>query len=215
MRVVIAGGSGKVARLLQARLAERGHVPVALVRKQEQVDELVAGGVEATLIDLESASVEELAGAVTGADAVVFAAGAGGGDVRRTYAIDRDAEIRFSQAAEQAGVRRYVLVSTIGAGAPEHLEEESDYLVAKGEADADLVRRDLDWTIIRPGYLSNDPAAGTITTADPNSWQGAGIPRGDVADVVATALETPATVGRIVVVFGGGTPVREALEALR
>src|SRR5688500_1753372 len=158
MRVVIAGGHGQIALLLERMLAERGDQPVGLVRNPDHVTDLEEAGAEAVVLDLERASVEELAAVLEGADAVVFAAGGGpNSGAARKETVDKGAAVLLADAAEQAGVRRYLMVSSMGT---EQADPDSDdifqvYLRAKKAADDDLRRRDLDWTVVRPGRLTD------------------------------------------------------------
>ncbi len=165
MRIVIAGGHGQIALRLERLLAARGDEAAGIIRKPEQADDLRELGAEPIVLDLESASVEEVAQALEGADAAVFAAGAGpGSGVERKETVDKAAAILFADAAVRAGVRRFVIVSSMGAD-PEHQGDEvfDVYLRAKGEADAYVQSQDaLDWTILRPGQLTDDPGTGLV-----------------------------------------------------
>lgn len=159
MRIVIAGGHGQIALRLERLLAARGDEVVGIVRDPGQRDDLRAVGAEPVVLDLESATVEETTEALRGADAVVFAAGAGpNSGTDRKDTVDRGAAVLFADAAERAGVRRYVVVSSMGADADHPGDEVFDaYLRAKGAADAYVRSRTaLDWTILRPGMLTND-----------------------------------------------------------
>ncbi|HEX8488299.1 MAG TPA: NAD(P)H-binding protein, partial [Propionibacteriaceae bacterium] len=164
MRVAIAGGHGQIALIVERLLSESGHEAVGIIRNPEHAaDLLVAGGLPLVL-DLENTDVDTLATDLDGVDAVVFAAGGGpSSGAARKLTVDRDAAILLADAAERRGIGRYVLISALAA---DDFEPDSDdvfqiYLRAKSEADADLRRRDLDWTIIRPGGLTNDPPQGT------------------------------------------------------
>lgn len=212
MRIVIAGGHGQIALLLTRRLAERGDVGVGLIRNQDHEAEVVAAGGEAALFDLEAGSVEQLTDIVRGADAVVFAAGAGpNSTAARKRTVDRDGAVMLAEAALGAAVRRYVLVSSMGADDfdPESGEIFQLYLRAKSEADAAVRARELDWTIIRPGGLTDDPATGRVQIAE-STGRGS-IPRDDVAAVIVAALNEPATIGRQFEVISGQTQISEAL----
>lgn len=215
MRVVIAGGHGKIALLLERLLAGRGDDVVGLIRNPDQVGDVEATGAWAVLCDLEKAGVDELAAQLAGADAVVFAAGAGpGSGIPRKDTVDRGAAVLLADAATAAGVRRYVQVSSINADAapPEGTDDVfGAYLRAKRAADDDLRARPLDWTILRPGRLTDDPPAGTVTLA-PHVERGA-VTRADVAAVIVALLDTPATVGKVWELVGGDTPVDEAVAA--
>lgn len=213
MRVVIAGGHGRIALLLEQLLAGRGDTAVGLVRNPAHVPDLEAVGAQAVVLDLEQATVAAVAEVLTGADAVVFAAGAGpGSGVDRKQTVDRDAAILLADAAEAAGVDRYVMVSAISAD-DRSLDDGYDevfraYIRAKAEADADVrARAGLRSTIVRPGRLTDDPATASVYIADAT---GRGeIPRADVAAVLAAVLDSPGTVGRTFELIGGDTPISE------
>jgi uncharacterized protein YbjT (DUF2867 family) len=217
MRVVIAGGHGKIALILERLLSERGDTPVGLIRNPDHVTDLEAAGAQAAVVDLESTTPADVAAHLEGADAVVFAAGAGpGSGAARKQTVDCDGAILLADAAEAAGVRRYVLISAIGADV-EVPDEFGDpvfvaYLRAKGHAD-DVIRErtDLDATIVRPGHLTNDPGTGRVELSDQT---GRGdIPRADVAAVLLAVLDTPATAGRTFEVISGETPIYEAVTS--
>jgi uncharacterized protein YbjT (DUF2867 family) len=215
MRIVIAGGHGKIALILERLLSQRGDSVVGFIRNPEQAADLDATGAEPVVVDLENASVDEVAAHLRGADAVVFAAGAGpGSGAARKETVDRDAAILVADAAQTAKVKRYVMISAMGADA-EAPDEAGDpvfvaYLRAKGAADDNVrARRALDSTIVRPGHLTNDPATGRVTIAD-DTGRG-DIPRADVAAVLLAVLDTPGTAGRMFEVISGDTPITDAL----
>ncbi|WP_324651263.1 SDR family oxidoreductase [Georgenia sp. H159] len=214
MRVVIAGGHGQIAQHLERRLAERGDTPVGIVRNPDHRADLEANGAEVAVLDLEQASVADLAAVLEGADAVVFAAGAGpGSGAARKETVDRDAAVLLADAAEQAGVRRYVMVSAMGADSGGGGGEDvfSVYLDAKKAADDDVIARDLDWTVVRPGGLTEDPGTGRVRVA---ASTGRGqVPREDVAAVIVAVLDRPASARQVLEVIGGDTPVEEAVAA--
>ncbi|MBO3083049.1 NAD(P)H-binding protein [Cellulomonas fengjieae] len=216
MRIAIAGGHGKVARLLSHDLTKRGDVPVALVRQLAHVDDVVADGAEGVVLDLERANARDVAEAIAGADAVVFAAGAGpGSGADRKDTVDRAGAALLADGAEQAGVRRYVLVSSMGAGAPPPPgtdEVFAAYLAAKHAAEQDLRDRDLDWTILRPGGLTDGPAQGLVRL-DESVPQGS-IPRADVAAVLAALLHEPASAGLVLELVQGVVPIDAAIAAV-
>lgn len=172
-------------------------------------------GAEPVLCDLESASVEEVARHLEGADAAVFAAGAGpGSGADRKNTVDRDAAVLFADAAERAGARRYIVVSSMGAD-PDHPGDEifDAYLRAKGEADAYVRgRAALDWTVLRPGMLTDDAGTGLVRL-EASTGRGP-IPRDDVAAVLAELLETPATAGLTLELVSGSTPVSVAAKSV-
>ncbi|MFJ9578861.1 NAD(P)H-binding protein [Streptomyces sp. NPDC101191] len=215
MRVVIAGGHGRIALRLERLLAAGGHEPVGIIRRPEQEADLRAAGARAVVLDLESASVGEVAAALEGADAAVFAAGAGpGSGADRKDTVDRAAAVLFADAAEAAGVRRFLIVSSMGADARHQGDDVFDvYLRAKGAAD-DAVRAHpgLDWTILRPGMLTDDAGKGLVRL-EAETGRGP-IPRDDVAAVLAELLDTPATAGLTLEVIEGSTPVSVAVRAV-
>jgi nucleoside-diphosphate-sugar epimerase len=188
MRVVIAGGHGKIALRLARLLAARGDEPVGVVRNPDHVEDVAAAGARAVVLDLEHASVDQVAEVLAGADAVVFAAGAGpGSGAARKETVDHAAAVLVADAAERAGVRRHVQISAMGldrAGDPGMDEVFGAYLRAKAAAEDDLrARTKLDWTILRPGRLTDDPATGQVQLAE-------SVPRGSVSRewVAATVL---------------------------
>ncbi|MDP3967866.1 MAG: SDR family oxidoreductase [Nocardioides sp.] len=213
--VVVAGGHGQIALLLEQRLADAGHRVRGIVRNPDHEVDLARVGAETVVLDLEKAGVDDLADVVRGADAVVFAAGGGPeSGVARKETVDKGAAILLAEAAEAAGVRRYVMVSSMGTA---QADPDSDdvfqvYLRAKAAADADLRRRDLDWTIVRPGRLTDDPGTGSVALGSDVGY--GEIPRADVAHVLAAVLETPASAGHVVEAVSGQNPVAEAVSAL-
>ncbi|MFD4712718.1 NAD(P)H-binding protein [Streptomyces sp. NPDC058430] len=215
MRIVIAGGHGQIALRLERLLAARGDEVAGVIRRAEQADDLREAGAEPLVCDLESASVEEVAGLLEGADAAVFAAGAGPGSTAgRKDTVDRAAAVLFADAAERAGVRRYVVVSSMGAD-PAHQGDEifDAYLRAKGEADASVrARTGLDWTILRPGMLTNDAGTGLVRL-EASTGRGP-VPRDDVAAVLAELVETPATAGLTLELISGSAPVTVAVKSV-
>jgi uncharacterized protein YbjT (DUF2867 family) len=215
MRVVIAGGHGQIALHLERLLAARGDVPVGIIRNPDHATDLLEIDAVPVVLDLEHSTVDQVADALTGADAVVFAAGAGpGSGAARKDTVDCDAAILLADAAEIAGVRRYVMVSAYGADNydPNSTEVFQVYLRAKAQADADLRGRDLDWTIVRPGSLTNSPATGRVTLGE--SIGGGSISREDVAQVLLHVLDSPLTAARQFQVVGGPTPITDAVTEL-
>ena len=212
MRVVIAGGHGQIAMQLERLLAARGDDAVGLVRNPDHVGDLEQAGAKAAVLDLERSSVDDLVPVLNGADAVVFAAGAGpGSGSARKDTVDRDAAILLADAALAAGVRRYVMVSAIRAdeGDPDSDDVFQVYLRAKGAADAYVREQDLDWTIVRPGRLTDDAGTGRVRLG-PDVEYGE-VPRADVAATLLGVLDDPATAGKQFNLVGGGTPVATAL----
>ncbi len=215
MRIVIAGGHGQIALLTSRLLSRAGHAPVGLIRDPAQSGDLVAVGAEPVVLDLEHSDVDAVAAVLSGADAVVFAAGAGpGSGAARKLTVDRAGAVLLADAAEHAGVRRYVMVSALGTDAfdPESDDVFQVYLRAKSEADADLRRRDLDWTVVRPGGLTDDPPTGHVRLA-PETGPGS-VPRADVATVLAALLTTGAGVRTQFELVAGEVPVAEAVATL-
>lgn len=215
MRIVIVGGHGQIARQLGRLTAQDGHEVVGLIRSPEQGPDLEADGVSWDLLDLEDTTLTEMTEKVRGADAVVFAAGGGAdGNVERKETVDKNGAILLADAAVAAGVRRYVMVSAMGT---EDADPDSDevfqvYLRAKQAAD-DYVRSQpqLDWTIVKPGRLTDDVPSGRVSvgTLDPGS-----VTRGDVAHVLADVLEMDSTIGDTFDVVAGDDSVREAIGRL-
>jgi uncharacterized protein YbjT (DUF2867 family) len=214
MRVVIAGGHGQIALKLEKALADRGDSPVGIVRNPDHVRDVEAAGAEAVVLDLEAAEVAAVADVVQGADAVVFAAGGGpNSGAARKETVDKGAAVLLADAAEQAGVRRYVMISSMGT---ETADPDSDdvfqvYLRAKKAADDDLRTRDLDWTIVRPGRLTDEPGSnrvqvGTLSRGD--------VPRADVAAVLAGVLSTDSTIGATFDVLSGDQTIEAALRSI-
>jgi nucleoside-diphosphate-sugar epimerase len=217
-RVVVAGGHGKIALILEKLLSDRGDTVAGFIRNQDHTADLEAAGAHAVVLDLESASVDDVAAHLRGADAVVFAAGAGpGSGLERKETVDRDAAVLLADAAEAAGVRRYVMISAMGADI-EAADDAGDpvfvaYLRAKGAADEHVrTRPGLDATIVRPGLLTDEPGTGRVTVADETGHES--IPRADVAAVLLAALDAPGTAGTTFEVVSGDTPVTEAIAAL-
>ncbi|MFI6487711.1 SDR family oxidoreductase [Streptomyces sp. NPDC050564] len=215
MRIVIAGGHGQIALRLERLLAARGDEVAGIVRRAEQNDDLRAAGAEPVLCDLESATVEGVAAHLQGADAAVFAAGAGpGSGSARKETVDKGAAILFAKAAERAGVRRHVVVSSMGADAAHQGDDVFDaYLRAKGEADEYVrSRTGLDWTILRPGSLIDDAGTGLVRL-EASTGRGM-IPRDDVAAVLAELVDTPATTGLTLELISGSTPISVAVKSV-
>ena len=218
MRVVIAGGHGKIAVLTERLLADRGDSVAGFIRNPDHAADLEAAGAEPIVVDLESSSADEVAGHLTGADAVIFAAGAGpGSGAARKQTVDHDAAVLLADAAEAAGVRRYVMVSAMAAdsAAPDDAGDEVfvTYLRAKGAADDNIRARDgLQSTIVRPGRLTDDPAAGKVAAGTGTGY--GSIPRADVAAVLVAVLDAPQTAGLTFDVISGDTGITDAVAGL-
>jgi uncharacterized protein YbjT (DUF2867 family) len=210
MDILVVGGHGKIALRLLKILAEQGHHARGLIRDRAQAADLEAAGAVPVIGDLENDPTLEPY--VKGADAVVFAAGAGpgSGDARKRT-VDLGGAVKLVDAAKASGVRRYVIVSSIGAQAPESAGDSMvAYLRAKAEADDYLRASGLDWTVVRPGGLTDEPGTGLVRVST-ELGDRASVPRDDVAVVLAASLTTPATIGVTFELFAGDTPIDEAL----
>lgn len=215
MRVAIAGGHGQIALIIESLLNHAGHEAIGIIRNPDQAADLVTAGGIPLVLDLEHTDLDTLVADLDGVDAVVFAAGGGpSGGADRKLTVDRDAAILLADAAERRGITRYVMISAMEADGyePDSQDVFQIYLRAKSEADADLRARALDWTVIRPGGLTDDEATGLIQVAA-STGRGT-IPRADVAEVVVQALINPRTIGRQFEVISGSTPISEALSGL-
>jgi uncharacterized protein YbjT (DUF2867 family) len=210
--IVIAGGHGKIALRLARLLSARGDTVRSLIRNPGHAAGVHATGAEPVLADMEA--LDSLAELVEGADAVVFAAGAGpGSGPERKRTVDLGAAVKLLDAAQATGARRYLMVSSIGAGDPSSGSGAMrPYLEAKAEADAALSASALDWTIVRPGRLTDDPGTGMVQVGELE--RGGSITRDDVAAVLAACLDEPRTVRKTFVLLQGDTPIAEALAAL-
>ncbi|OXM44029.1 NAD(P)H-binding protein [Amycolatopsis alba] len=223
MKIVIAGGHGKIALRLTRQLAARGDSVVGMVRDPRHVDDVRQAGGEAAVLDLEQATVDEVAAILAGADAAVFSAGSGtSATAARRDKMDRAAVVLVMDAAEQAGVRRFLHVSSINVGcADDHGigAGYATYLRAKRAAEEHIFTRDkLDWTVLRPGVLTDDRGDGTVELTAGNKIGPTGarfdqVARDDVAAVLVALLDRPDTAGRIYVVLGGETPIEKAFPS--
>jgi uncharacterized protein YbjT (DUF2867 family) len=214
-RVIIVGGHGKVALLAAPLLVSDGHDVTSVVRNPEHVADVEATGATAAVLDVEHATTEQIAELVRGSDVVVWSAGAGGGSPERTYAVDRDAAIRSMDAAAQAGVRRYVMVSYFGAGPDHGVPEDSSfypYAEAKTAADEHLQRTDLAWTILRPSGLTTDAATGHIAAGQ--DIVAGTVSRDNVAHVIRAVVEHPESTARRILPFNDGfQPIGDVVGA--
>lgn len=215
MKIIIAGGHGKIALLLSELLAQAGHTPVALIRNPDHEADVRAHGAEPLLLDLEKSDVSSLVDALRGSDAVVFAAGAGpdSGPARK-LTVDRDGAILLATAAHTAGVPRVVVISAIGSDDfdPDSDDEFQIYLRAKSEADAAVRALDLDWTIVRPGGLTDEPGTGLVEAAA--VVERGSIPRADVAAVIAGLLGSGRGIRSQFEVVSGSVPIDSALAGV-
>jgi uncharacterized protein YbjT (DUF2867 family) len=216
MRVVIAGGHGKIALRLERLLAAAGAQAAGIIRTVGQAGDLRDSSAEPVVLDLENAEVSEVAEVLKGADAAVFAAGAGpGSGITRKDTVDRAAAVLFAEAAESAGVRRHIQIGAMGVARPPRPGADdvyTAYLRAKKAAEDDLQARDLDWTILRPGRLTDEPGTGEVHLAESVDY--GSVPRDDVAAVIQAILEEAATFGRTLELVAGNTPIDEAIVRL-
>ena len=212
--IAIAGGHGNIALRLAERLSRRGEPVVSLIRNPEHADDVRAQGAEPVVCDLERTDVPEIAAAIKGVSAVVFAAGAGpGSGAERKLTMDRDGAIKLLRAAEEIGAPRYLMVSSVGTENPPDGDDVfSVYLRAKAEADAAVQASGREWTIVRPGRLTDAPGSGTVRI-DLEPFRG-DVPRDDVAAVLDALLARPRWAHLILYVNGGKTPVEQAVEAV-
>jgi uncharacterized protein YbjT (DUF2867 family) len=213
MDVVIAGAHGKVARHLTRRLAARGDRVRGIIRNPDHGADVEADGGEPVVLDMEA--VDDLSDAVRGADAIVFAAGAGpGSGPERKRTVDYGAAVKLIDAAQKTGVKRYVMISSIGAHDPASGPEAMrPYLEAKHDADEALIRSALDWTIVRPGSLTDDPGTGRVELSTELGRRGE-IPREDVAHILEVSLHAPETIGLLFEAFTGDQDIELAVRAL-
>jgi uncharacterized protein YbjT (DUF2867 family) len=212
MKVAIAGGHGNVALRLTRLLVERGDVVRSLIRNREQADDVLAAGAEPVVCDLESAQVDELAEAIRLLDSVVFAAGAGpGSGVARKETMDYRGAVKLVQAAKANGISRYVMISSTGADASALGDDVfSAYLRAKGRADEELINSGLDYTVVRPTRLTDEPGDGRVRVAE--RVERGSVPRDDVAGVIAASLHQPATIGKVFGVTDGDLAIDDAIR---
>ncbi|MGJ9413269.1 SDR family oxidoreductase [Aeromicrobium sp. CF4.19] len=214
-QIAIVGGHGQIARELIPRLVAAGHTPVALVRNDSQVATVEKLGATARRLDIEAEEAGAFAAAFEGCHAVVFAAGGGpDGNIERKRTVDLEGSLKSIDGAKQAGIARFVQISAIGVDLP--LPEDADpvwqaYVEAKRDADAALRGSGLDWTILRPGMLTDDEPTGEVTVAE--SAQRGEIPRGDVAAVAAEVLDSGNGIGRQWDVVGGSASVADAVSS--
>ena len=214
MIVLVAGSHGTTGRLLIPPLAQAGHTVRAMVRDPAQAPAVEALGAESLIADLEG----DCGHAAAGCGAIIFAAGAGAGSgTARKETVDYGGAVKLIDAATAHGVRRYVMLSAQRAEDPGSYDGDSEsmraYLFAKSKADEALRASGLDYTIVRPGTLTNQPGAGTVDAAPIIGRRGE-IARADVAAVMAATLELGNTVGKTFDLLSGGTPIGEALLAL-
>ncbi|MGN7246651.1 SDR family oxidoreductase [Janibacter anophelis] len=210
-RIVVIGGHGKVALLLAPLLVEEGHEVTSVIRNPDHAAEVEAGGATALVADVEQLDVDGLADLLRGHDAVVWSAGAGGGDPERTRAVDQDAAIRSMDAAAAAEVPRYVMVSYCGAGPDHGIDPDNPfhaYAQAKAAADEHLRASDLEWTVLGPSGLTLDPPSGAIHVGREGSGK---VSRANVARVITATLGANSTVRRTIEFHDGAQPIDDAI----
>jgi len=213
-RIVIIGGHGKVALHLSTLLTDEGHSVTSIIRNPDHAADVAATGATPSVLDVENATTAAIADALRGHDAVVWSAGAGGGSPERTYAVDRDAAIRSMDAAAEAGVGRYIMVSYLGAGPDHGVPADNSffaYAEAKAAADEYLRGTGLAWTILGPGTLTDKPGSGLIDV-DPAAEGGSETSRTNTAGVAAAVLDLPETAGRTIEFRDGTLPIAAALQ---
>ncbi|ATH94604.1 SDR family oxidoreductase [Bacillus glycinifermentans] len=214
MKVFIVGANGQIGKHLTSMLKESSeHQVRAMVRSEEQAETLKRSGIETALANLEG-TVHEIAEAAKGCDAIVFTAGSGGKTgADKTLLVDLDGAAKTIEAAEKAGIQRFIMISVLQAHHRENWNEAiKPYFVAKHYADKILERSSLTYTIIRPGGLLNEPGTGKIKAAE-NLERGT-IPREDVAATVAAALSEERTFRRSFDLLSGETAIAEAIKAI-
>lgn len=218
MNIIIVGGHGKIALLTAPLLTDNDHQVSGVIRNPDHADAVKAATATPVLNDIEHLDTDCFARLFAGNDVVIWSAGAGGGNPDRTYAVDRDAAIRSIDAAERAGVKRFIMVSYFGAG-PEHGVPSDNsffpYAEAKAAADAHLRASSLDWTILGPSGLTLEDPTGTIdykvSGQTQQSLTGGQVSRGNVAQVIAAVVAAPNTIGATIDFNDGGTPIPDAI----
>jgi nucleoside-diphosphate-sugar epimerase len=211
VQVALAGGHGKIALRLTRRLADRGDTVISLIRNPDHADDVRSAGGSPVVCDLEQAAAAEVAHAIAGSDAALFAAGAGpGSGAERKLTMDRDGAVKLLEASREAGVARLLIVSSTGAESPPGDDDVfSVYLRAKAEADRAVQASDRDWTVVRPGALTDDPGVGRVRVDD-KPLRGR-VSREDVAAVLEALLDDPRSVRRTLYVNGGEDSIEQAL----
>lgn len=209
----MVGGHGKIALRLLRLLSERGDRARGLIRNPDHADDVEATGATAVGADVENLDRDAIARSIAGVEAVVFAAGAGAGSgPARKRTVDYGGAVKLIEAARLNGISRYLIVSAIGANHPENWSDEMrPYYEAKADADRELAESGLDYTIVRPGRLTDDPGTGKVSIDGGGSGS---VTRDDVALVLAECLSAPNTVGKAFDLLNGDTPVAEAISAL-
>jgi len=210
MKITVVGAHGSIAQLLHPKLIENGHSVRGIIRKEQQADTLEEMGVEPQVTDIEKET--DISDSVGDADAVIFAAGAGPGSGKeRKYSVDRDGAIKLMRACQANGIKRYIMISAMGLDTPRGNEVFQVYQKAKAEADEALRHSGLNYTIIKPGRLTDDEGTGKIMVGD---LEGGEIPREDVASVIAAAIENESTNRKSFDLLSGDKSIEKALSSL-
>jgi len=213
MRVLIVGASGITGRLIIPLVKAAGHEPIAMIRDNTQRDDMIALGAEPIFGDLE----KPLGFAVRNNKAVIFAAGSGSKTgPQKTIDVDQHGAMALIESCRGQNCRRFIMLSSIAADeidrAPEKLHH---YLAAKSVADQHLMRSSLDYTVVRPGYLSNDAPTGKIIVGENlGKVDERTVTRADVAQTLVACLGKPNTVDKMFEMLGGDTPIDEALDSI-
>jgi uncharacterized protein YbjT (DUF2867 family) len=210
MDIVIAGAHGNIAMLMHPLLKERGHNVRGLIRDEDQAYDLEQAGAEPVLADLEKDDITDRVGE---ADVALFAAGAGpGSGIERKWKVDRDGAIKFMNAAKSNGIKRFVIISSIGLDKPRGNEVFRAYQRAKAEADEALRNSGLEYVIVKPGRLTDDKGRGLVEVHE--NLSGGEIPREDVARVLVEVIETPELKNIQFDLVTGDTPIEDAIKNL-
>lgn len=211
MKVTIVGAHGQIAMLLHPKLIENGHKVRGIIRKEEQAEDLRDLGVEPVVADIEK--LDDISGAVGNVDAVLFAAGAGpGSGAVRKWTVDRDGAIKLMEACHKNGIDRYVIISAMGLDKPRGSEVFRVYQKAKAEADEALRHSELDYTIVKPGRLTDEPGTGKVSIG--KNLERGEIPREDVAEVLAKVFDNPETIGMEFDLVSGDQSISEAISKI-
>lgn len=214
-RVVIIGGHGKVALLASPLLVADGHRVTSIIRNPGHADDVTRTGADPVVADIETLEADGIADLLGGHDAVLWSAGAGGGNPARTRAVDHDAAVASMDAAAAAGVGRYVMVSYLGSRPNHGVDPDNSffaYAEAKAQADEHLRASSLSWTILGPGALTDEPGTGRVEVGPQPA--ASSVPRADVAAMAVAVLDRPATTGLTIPFNSGDTPIADALDAL-
>lgn len=218
VNVVVIGGHGKIAQLATPLLVEAGYTVTSIIRDPAQEETIRSLGATPHVFDVETATQQDFVEAFTGQDAIIWSAGAGGGNPARTYAVDRDAAIASIDAAEEAGVKRYIMVSYHGSSLDHGVPEDHSfypYAQSKALADEHLMGSELDGTILGPGALTLEEPSGRIRRVGRQSAEDLGpeesrdTSRGNVARVIVAALQSEHSIRRVFDFVDGNTPIDE------